>query len=247
MKYEQRWFAFIDVLGFAERVISRHAESEQLPAILRELRAEMQSSAREFKEHTGLELTVTLLSDTVIASAPEQDNALNHFFWCLRRIANLLLSKKFLVRGCVLSDKIYHDDQIIVGPAIVHAYRYESKIARFPRLAIIGKLRQHCISDPSVSGFIRQSRDGPWYLHTLREYEKFASKADALGIETTDFRFILDARDFLSEQLRETADQPTLYEKLHWFASYFDDTVIEMYKGHLHKQHWPKKLLIANW
>jgi hypothetical protein len=247
MRYESRLFAFIDVLGFADRVITRNPASELLPATLREILDDLRRSAREFKEQTGFDLTVTLLSDTVIASAPEGDNesALEHFFWCVRRIASFLLSKQFLVRGCILQDMIHHDDQIIVGPAIVYAYRYESRVTKFPRLAIIGGLRNRCLADEKIVKRIRQSSDGPWYLHTLFELEQYAMKAEKLGIDNSDFRFMVSAHEYISDQLKEHSDQPAQYEKLLWFAQYFDETVVGKYTGSQYRDQWPKRLSIV--
>lgn len=242
-KYEDKLFAFIDVLGFADRVITKGPDSEYLPDTLRGVLVDLRTSAEEFKRQTGFDLTVTLLSDTVIASAPDNDDSsLGHFFWCLRKIVNLLLSRQFLVRGCVLKDNIYHDDQIIVGPAIVHAYRYESKVTKYPRLAIIEKLRKRCISDAGVLKYIRQAKDGPWYLHTLYHLEQYAKKVDRIGIDAADYKFMMDAHKYIAEQLIEVADQPALFEKVVWFASYFDEVVIDAYVGDRYKAEWPKRL-----
>ena len=66
----------------------------------------------------------------------------------------------FLVRGALTVGDLYHSDRHVVGPAMVEAYRLESKVAKVPRIII----------DEKVLAVARRSR-GP--DHSAKEAEGY--------------------------------------------------------------------------
>ena len=182
---------------------------------------------------------VTLFSDTVIVSTParEDDDAaqteavLASFFWCIRRIAVILLRYGFLSRGCVLEGEVFHRDDLVVGPAIVEAHYYESKAAKFPRIMVTGKLRYRVDAIDRLRKWIRNSQDGAAHLHILYEFERFVDSIHDIGrtraTRESAFQFIKETCDTINRYLAETRDRTEHFEKNQWFAHYLNDAVLK--------------------
>jgi hypothetical protein len=67
----------------------------------------------------------------------------------------------------------------------------------------------------------RRSTDGPHYLHLLRFFERVKK------LEGEDRKKLILAlskfRDLIEQRLNEAVDTPTHYQKVHWFAGYWND------------------------
>ena len=51
-----------------------------------------------------------------------------------------LAIKGFIVRGAITLGKLIHTNKYLVGPAMIHAYELESKVAKYPRVLVDAKL-----------------------------------------------------------------------------------------------------------
>ena len=150
VRYERRVFAFIDILGFEELI----AESEHdTTGILRvyQLLDRAKSMAQlpvsykfeylhvdlaKFRSHT--------FSDTITMSCPYES-----FYYLNAIIAWVMWYQYFMwaeegvfLRGAIVHGNIFDEEEspIVFGPAMVTAYRLETKKARWPRILV----------DPSV-------------------------------------------------------------------------------------------------
>lgn len=156
---------------------------------------------------------------------------LSSFLWCTRRIAVILLRFGFLSRGCVLQGEVFHRDNLIVGPAIVASHHVESTLANFPRIMIVGKLRDQLSKLDRFAKWTRKSGDGPVFLHILYEFEKFVDSVDNLGRRSAEradaFKFIHETCQTINRYLTETRDNPRVFEKNKWFAEYMEEAVLK--------------------
>jgi hypothetical protein len=248
-KFEWRYFALVDLIGFSEKVRARSeiASPEKLELIYTALNLVVQESDLGKR---GINVEITMFSDTIIVSTPrptesiqEVEFVLASFLWCIRRIAVLLLQHGFLSRGCIIEDEIFHRQGLVVGPAIIAAHTFESRIANFPRIIIVRKLRDVINGLSRFQKWVRQSDDGPMFLHVLYEFEKFARQVPDVGHRAAEgeepFKFICRARETISRYLSETRDDPRHFEKNRWFARYMETEVIQLYKGSSWSA-WPK-------
>lgn len=126
---ENRAVLFMDILGFSELVSS--GQSERIVGILKRVK----SYGDVFV--SGPNLRYTSFSDCVVISLPVGDGSgikWVSFFAALLWID--LLRHRILARGGIAVGLLHHEDNIVVGPALVDAYKLESKQAIYPRVLI---------------------------------------------------------------------------------------------------------------
>ncbi|MFA6140755.1 MAG: hypothetical protein WC684_08530 [Hyphomicrobium sp.] len=253
MKYEERYVALIDILGFSARILADQSGSgaAELAQIYKEIRGAL-------KPYGGAKradwISLTLFSDTVVASTLARDdetdiNTISEFLWCVRRISLILLSHGFLSRGCALKGRVVHSGDFIVGPAIITAHEYESKVARHPRILVIRDLRKKMERSKHLKQFLSECSDGPRHLHVLYDVEKFFRGVPQIGEaharQQLSFSYVVAARKTLDDALEETADFPELFEKVKWFANYFNDTIFTAYESP--SKDWPQPIEIGGY
>lgn len=138
LRYENRLILFIDFLGFQEhigRTITDERHLDRIAAALRALREV--GMERELFESQQL----THFSDSVVVSFRIEETSA--VFWLLNQIGMAVIEMAgsgFLVRGAVTVGPLVHTSDLLLGPAMVDAYRLESKVARFPRVIIDPKV-----------------------------------------------------------------------------------------------------------
>ncbi|WP_189469522.1 hypothetical protein [Litchfieldella qijiaojingensis] len=123
LRYRDRWFAYLDLLGFTNLVQSKSIE-EVLP-IYSEALKRMRSACKLGKKEAGL--LSSWFSDTFIIytkSDSLQDFA--HLESAARNFFQLLIIEEIPVRGCISHGKLYSQakNNIFVGPALIEAHTF---------------------------------------------------------------------------------------------------------------------------
>lgn len=129
--YEQRAVAFLDILGFKEIIsdAKRIAEVHDLQKNIRDRAANM--------PNLGKGLQLTFFSDCIVFSAPIGDGSgANVVSTYSGFIQQLLLSREFLIRGAIAVGDLHHDGPILFGPAMIDAYKQESRGTYYPRVVV---------------------------------------------------------------------------------------------------------------
>lgn len=130
--YEKRIVAFVDILGFKTIIEDSVCDTSLRRKVLEA--TEIIHSRRGGKiEGTQ----VTTFSDSAVISYPL--NMRNALFYTIIDIIHLQLelgNKGLMLRGGIAIGDVYHDDDIVFGPAMNEAYFLESKVAKFPRVVI---------------------------------------------------------------------------------------------------------------
>lgn len=142
--YEERIVAFIDILGFAEKikVTEKEDEPEVAEAMLRNLSEAVrffQTKIKKAIEELDLpgRTIASMFSDTIVVSIPKAESAgVLYLFELLKELQINLLLKDILLRGGIVHGKLVHTEQLIIGPALVNAHNLESKSALYPRIVI---------------------------------------------------------------------------------------------------------------
>jgi hypothetical protein len=252
MRYEVRYVALLDIIGFSNWILSD--EDGACVAKLSAIYSEIRSSLRPYTEDVSPGwISLTLFSDMIVLSTRSEPDGtrsdqdiISEFLWCVRRICLILLKHGFLARGCVLQDSLHHDEVLVVGPAIITAHEYESKVAKYPRILVIRSLREKMERDEKLKALLWRSADGLRYLHVLHEFEKFFRNVPDIGEQKaeqeTAFRFALESRQTIDRSLSEAADRPEHFEKIRWFADYFNTSVLNIYTAR--SKTWVKRLEI---
>jgi hypothetical protein len=164
--FEDRFVAFLNILGFADYIT--HPSFDQSEKISRfyQLQANL-SNLQSETAATDIKVEMSTFSDSVILSIISKSDdmdeleALQHLIWAASRACFTILDWGFLTRGAILFGPMHHRQQIVLGKALIDAYRYEHKVARYPRVAVVGKARFCAERLEDANAWLRYSRDGP--------------------------------------------------------------------------------------
>jgi hypothetical protein len=172
--YRERYCAFVDILGFREIIATLEADPtkyREIRELLREIHVPPRTNDEILK---GSDLRAQSISDAVAISTDCSPPGLLHLLFLLEHLATDVLNKGFLIRGAIVKGRLYHDDSMVFGEALVRAAHLEQEIVRFPRIMIATTLPatwRFTAMEVNRSHFVdalRQADDGPMYLHVLR-------------------------------------------------------------------------------
>ncbi len=142
MQYEDRVVCFLDILGFEDHISEsiNKEDGSDCEDKIRKL-AEAFCSVRDILgiklPETESHSAATQFSDSIVISFPAE--AGGGVFDALRKIMQIQISlvrKGYLCRGGVARGKLIHTQTLLFGPALVKAYKMESKAAIYPRVIL---------------------------------------------------------------------------------------------------------------
>jgi hypothetical protein len=226
-QYDDRFCAFVDILGFRQLIESLAKDPEAVGAlrdVLRRVHSPASPSAREV-------VRAQSISDAVALSAAVTAEGLYAMLRVLTFLSIDLLCQGFLVRGAIVRGPLFHDDAMVFGKALVDAYHLESEIVRFPRIMVAREVRDDILKlRPALMDQLRQSDDGPMFIDVLKPVADVGRKVRALHGRPGNDEKALHARfqlikDRLQARYEESMDTPRHFEKVSWFARYWNETV----------------------
>lgn len=181
VSYEKRIFAFVDILGFADLVEESERDTTKILRIY-QLLDRTKSMAHLPVGHKFETLKVDLakfrshtFSDTVTMSCPfESFDYFNAIIaWVMRYQYLMWAEEGTFVRGAIVYGKVFDDESssMVFGPAMVAAYRLETKRAKWPRVLVDSSmLKELSVGEGlRVKEFLRKETTGPYYLDYLRD------------------------------------------------------------------------------
>ena len=144
ISYEKRVVCFIDILGFT-KMIKDTTDSENLGKLLNVCDAIKRVNIVQkiiekinFKNATD-DIRTSLFSDSIVISFPynEDDDSILAIFYLIKYIqVNLIKDFSILLRGGIVIGDVIHNNELLVGPAMIDAHILESKCAFSPRILI---------------------------------------------------------------------------------------------------------------
>jgi hypothetical protein len=186
--YRRCLCSFIDVLGFRELVIASSQDEQakrKVHMILKQFQRNYNHKGvpgdRESKEAP---LVVRAFSDSIVRIVPlgSHDKPLAAEDLASEIVHELidlcgaqfdLLTLGILVRGGLAIGEVYWDDHQIFGPALIHAYHLENKLAVYPRIVLDTVVGDHLRNDKVSflsSNYRRQDSDEAWFVDYLGFY-----------------------------------------------------------------------------
>lgn len=232
--YEERFVAFIDILGFGDWVSRAHSDPAMRRNIVEALRA-----ARNVASPTGGEsgLLLHFFSDSVIASAKPSAVGLWHLLLSVDSLAWNLLQQDVWIRGGVASGGMFVDADIAFGTGINKAYRLESMIAKYPRVVLNGDVlkkvadyaAQFDWASAYASSRIHRDADGVYFLNYLNEVSAANGMKSASSHGAENLVWITRGqgiRDDLQHRIDATVESPEIYAKAKWMAEYWNRVVV---------------------
>lgn len=170
--YENRIVAFIDILGFENIIkstIKSQSELDNLGTALTYIHNYFSSVRDGYLDKSRVQLSQ--FSDSIVISVSMKNSSeMLSIFKHLKTIQVNLLFQDILLRGGIVKGQLIHNDEILIGPGMINAYKLESKCAMHPRIVI----------DPKVLWQFSRS-DGVKQTERLKDYDyekSFAKETD---------------------------------------------------------------------
>ena len=231
-EYTKRIIAFIDILGFKSKIdksVNDLNEMEQIyNALCRiyKIKKDNDNGTMSLREELGVEITT--FSDSAVISYPaERDN----LFYLLLNLIHLqleLVIDGVLIRGGLTIGDLYHDGNIVFGPAMNKAYEMESKIANYPRIIIdevaIEQYYEYCKNDKyslhDIYCLLKKDNVDNLYIVDMLKQD---SELNWYGNEY--YSWLSDMREIIVEGLNN--DKLSVKVKYQWLKNYFNDVVTD--------------------
>lgn len=239
VNYQDRYCAFVDILGFRQLIERLDSDVGQFDALRNLLTRVHSTHSGASPERQDSDFRAQSISDAVAISTIPTQEGLTEILEALQSLAVDLLVEGYFVRGALVRSPLYHDDRMVFGKALVRAYSFESEVAKFPRIMVTREVREdiirfsarpHKSNNSPRNSCLRQSSDGPMYLDVLQPvvalfkkkehpYEKLSS------LEEANHRRYLSIRDRIQQRYEESMDTPRHFEKVRWFARYWNEEI----------------------
>jgi len=182
IKYSKKLFAFLDIMGFKKIVDESSRNPELIGKIANMLRLSKQIavSSQEAKltvlQVDPSQYMYRSFSDTSIISGPyaSHDDLLFLSTWIMHYQYLLWKEQQVFLRGAIVFGDIYHDKEVIFGPALIDAYCLENsdkKAVWFRVLvdeSVLNKAPQAKI-ERDFFEFLKRDEHDLVYLDYLRE------------------------------------------------------------------------------
>ena len=239
-EYGQRYCAFIDILGFSALIEKLDVGSTPLDA-LRDLLSKVHNPPpTRGASSPRADFRAQSISDAVALSAAVIPAGLGAIIHSINQLAVDLLKQGLFIRGALVKDSLYHDDRTVFGKALLRAYGLEATIVRYPRVMVTREVVEdiRAIDEKTYGQLLRRSEDGPMFIHVLRAIE-MAVLPLRLGSQQTIHTKIDNAifggrllpygdiSNQLQHRFDEATDNPKHFEKVKWFATYWNDHVTQ--------------------
>lgn len=232
MTYQQRYCAYIDILGFKE-LVNRLAAGGTPFEFLKELLSKLHNPWNNLGGmRTDADFRVQSMSDAVVISTTPTAWGLVKILHAISDLTRDLLMQGYFIRGAIAKGGLYHDDKMVFGDALVAAFKLEQEIVRFPRIMVSSEIFNEARADEEFGATmytsILKGDDGPYHAHTLEPLAKFlqgaqhSKDAEAVKLELEQW---VEIQKKIEQRFAEAADTPRNYEKVKWFVNYWNQTV----------------------
>jgi len=186
--YEQRLLLYADILGWSRLVHDSEKDATKkslVEYVIHKFRQEL-----AFDRLPGVATTTgwqfSLASDSFFASSPVSAEYFRDLLIALSALAHSLLRRGIYLRGSLVAGSLFHDREVVVGPAVVTAVQLEKSTCH-PRIVVHESVFQYLDEEEH---WVYRSEDGVPALDYMRFlYSQRDNPGDALG---RDAREILD-------------------------------------------------------
>jgi hypothetical protein len=131
--YEDRVVAFIDILGFRSHIEKSEKDENEFAKIFLATHFMKSEETRKINNDNNYR-KATSFSDNIVISYPLDYNM--DIVIDIIELQILLTNHGFLLRGGIACGKLYHDESVVFGKAMIDAYELESNIAKYPRIVL---------------------------------------------------------------------------------------------------------------
>jgi hypothetical protein len=237
--YEERYCAFVDILGF-KGLVSAVEHGTLSFTDLRDLLGLVRSTgeARGYSPQIGFhaaDLRYQSISDAICLSSANRAAGLLHLFWSIQHLCMTLLARGYFARGAVVKGRLYHDDKMAFGDALIRAFTLEQTVVRYPRIMLtrdvaldVDKYVSNEAMGEHFGNTVGRDADGPHYFHVLRGLMILHNEHIEMDTRQQLVTRFNDAAELIQKRFDESADNPAHFEKVRWFADYWNDSILTL-------------------
>ncbi|TCL53997.1 hypothetical protein EDD76_1238 [Kineothrix alysoides] len=240
MVYEERFIAFLNILGFKNMIESTKDNieyQEKIKNILNYIAGIRDDNYYGSLAEYGVFKEVSVFSDSIVisySSSLDIGGALFHVLMDLVYICNDLLIHGIYVRGGVSCGQMYHDKNVCLGPAMVKSYEIENKTAVYPRIVIDPPAFRRGLDLPGKASTLEQEakhlkaliccdKNGIYYLDFLSQHQEFN--------DSLDYNYFLESiKSNIISHLNARYHRD-IAQKYFWFANYYNETIKKSMKN----------------
>lgn len=239
--YEERLCLFLDILGFKQHVEESAKDelkgpgSSMLPFTvsrihyaLSAISRAMNFGAEDLTLSPQTSRQVTQFSDSIVVSYKlDEKSAVFGMLYDIYLLQIELIQHGILIRGAIAAGKLFHDQSLVFGPALVEAAELE-KMALYPRVILsqeiidLGKSRHakhHSSNDEekSIMSLLKQDLDGMFYI------DYFGVSPDEFNDDWDDlYNHLIELRELI-RKLSYLTRNPSLKLKHSWMRQKFNE------------------------
>lgn len=239
--YQNRYVAFLDVLGFKNMVQQSEYDGQMLNRINMALNytSNVQRESYEgIMSMTDIGKQVSVFSDSVVISYEmTKPGSAFYVLMDLIFICNDLLGMGVPVRGGVTVGSLIHESNKCFGPAMVDAYKMESEQAIYPRILVNPKVIQCGIEFKGRANTEEYERG---YLEALISqddidnaiYLDFLSQHSEFDDPELYYNYIIYVRNFIITSINAYSNDSRIIKKYEWLRNYYNKTVRKVYRNY---------------
>lgn len=239
-EYEERYVAFIDILGFRSLVDRAEADArllERLASVLEDVRQfsalEAHMDAPRANDPRGFwqgMFRMSTFSDCILISTKVNPIGLGLVTFDSAVICNRLLHQGVFTRGAICRGRLIHSSTIVLGAGLIKAYELEKAAAVYPRILLDDAICDGMAELKSQGGspdLRRQDFDGMWHLHILDksilDLNQHTAKSE---FENLNQPYMALCRQEIEHVLHST-DDISIRAKVGWLARYFNQYAVD--------------------
>ena len=170
---EKRYIvAFLDLLG-ASKIMEGNRSQEVLTKIKEVFENAIRTATENHRTYFG-DIKIVIFSDNIafVRKIPEEHELITtnecikimQFISFVNMFLGGAIEKDLLFRGGVAIGKLYVDERMIWGQALVKAHSLEEKVAVFPRVVINKELYSWMKAEGMKWWGVKQDFDGVWFV-----------------------------------------------------------------------------------
>ncbi|OPX86349.1 MAG: hypothetical protein A4E53_03260 [Pelotomaculum sp. PtaB.Bin104] len=226
--YRERVVAFLDILGFKQKVNESSSSQETTVRICSALNfltydyKQYNSFCSSTEAFVKSGRRVTAFSDSIIISYPKNEETMIFLVLDVMLLQAHLADLGFMLRGGIALGQVFHSGNIAFGPALIRAYELESKAAIYPRVILEKKYLQEYSYDlqylnPGLYSIHPNLNDIDHLVHLVREDHDSLFYVDFLLVcgQGTINKLLA-----LCEEMLSSTDEPSEIGKINWLKNY---------------------------
>lgn len=246
--YEDRLCLFLDILGFKAMIDEtakdpdKSAKTSYRPMTIQRVHGALSAinEAMRFAlpgvgDLVNTTKTVTQFSDSIVVSyRMAERGAVFDMLYDIYLLQISLIQRGISVRGAISSGKLFHDDAIVFGPALVEAVELE-KLAMYPRVILsrellaMGMVDSHGQSDHTIKSLVKEDLDGMYYI------DYFGVNPGELDDGWDDlYNHLVELREMILRMSKLTRS-PSIKLKHSWMRQKFNELAVPLEKSRFRK------------